>query len=76
MMVKFKQGCITNPETGKTKDVIVKAVTPNNLKDILIGGGLVLIGVTYLTSTAFRNGSEKFEDALDQVFEELDLFKD
>jgi len=59
-MIKFKQGAITNMD-GKVKDIIVKAAAPNKLKDALIGGGLVLMGVTYLTTTAFKYGSEKFE---------------
>lgn len=52
-MIKFKQGGITNPVTGVGKDIVVKSVTPNNIKDALIGGGIVLIGIIYLTSTAF-----------------------
>lgn len=75
-MIKFKQGCITNTETGAAKDVIVKAATPNKLKDILVGGGMVLIGITYLTVTAFRHGSEKYEEAEMQTFSDLDLFRD
>lgn len=75
-MIKFKQGCITNPDTGTKKDIIVKAKAPNNIKDTLIGGGLVLIGITYLTATAFRNGSAKFDEAEMQVFEDLGLIKD
>lgn len=38
-MIKFKQGNIGNPRTGEYKDIVVKAATPNSLKDILIGGG-------------------------------------
>lgn len=62
-MIKFTRGGVTNPETGVYKDIIVKAATPNSLKDILIGGSMVLMGVTYLTVTAFKNGSKAFEDA-------------
>ena len=75
-MIKFKQGTIGNPNTGVSKDVIVKAASPNSLKDVLIGGGIVLVGITYLTTTAFKNGSKKYEEAEMQVFEELDLFVD
>lgn len=75
-MIKFKQGCITNPETGVKQDIVVKAKAPNNFKDALIGGGLVLIGITYLTVTAFRNGSAKFDEAEMQVFDDLGLIKD
>lgn len=62
-MIKFTRGGVTNPETGVYKDIIVKAAAPNSLKDILIGGGMVLIGITYLTVTAFKSGSKAFEDA-------------
>ena len=75
-MIRFKQGFITNPETGMTKDVVVKTVTPNNFKDILVGGGMVLIGITYLTVTAFRYGSEKFEEAELRTLSDLDLLQD
>ena len=74
-MIKFKQGYITNKE-GLTKDIVVKAATPNTLKDALIGGGLVLLGVTYLTVTAFKNGAKKFEDAEFQALSDLGLIEE
>lgn len=75
-MIKFKQGTIGNPNTGVSKDVIVKAASPNSLKDVLIGGGMVLVGIAYLTTTAFKNGSKTYEEAEMQVFEDLELFLD
>lgn len=72
-MINFKQGSITNPKTGVTKDIVVKAVAPNNLKDIIIGGGMVLVGIVYLTLTAFKNGSRKFEAAECKTLSDLDL---
>ena len=72
-MISFKRGSITNPQTGLTKDIIVKSATPNTVKDILIGGGLVLMGITHLTVTAFRNGALKFEDAEFNTLKDLDL---
>lgn len=72
-MINFKQGSVTNPKTGVTKDIVVKAVAPNNLKDIVIGGGMVLAGIVYLTSTAFRNGSKTFEAAECKTFCDIDL---
>ena len=48
---------------GTIKDIVVKSATPNKFKDMLIGGGIVLVGIAYLTTTAFRYGSEKFEEA-------------
>lgn len=61
-MIKFKQGELENME-GTIKDIVVKSATPNKFKDMLIGGGIVLVGIAYLTITAFRYGSEKFEEA-------------
>lgn len=61
-MIKFKQGELENME-GTIKDIVVKAAIPNKFKDMLIGGGIVLVGIAYLTATAFRYGSEKFEEA-------------
>ena len=73
-MIKFKQGSITT-QGGVTKDIIVKAATPNTLKDILIGGSMVLAGLTYLTVSAFKYGAKKFEDAEFRAMDELGLFE-
>ena len=75
-MLKFKRGSITNPENGITKDIVVKAASPNNLKDILIGGGLVLVGITYLTNAAFNNGVYKFEEAEITAMRDAGVIKD
>lgn len=61
-MIKFKQGELKNME-GTSKDIVVKSATPNKFKDMIVGGGIVLVGIAYLTITAFRYGSEKFEEA-------------
>lgn len=72
-MIKFIQGHIVNTETGIKKDIVVKSIAPNKLKDALIGGGLVLIGIAYLTATAFKNGSMKYEAAEYDTFVDLGL---
>ena len=74
-MIKFKQGWIGTKE-GVKKDIIVKAAAPNKLKDALIGGSFVIGGIIYLTSTAFRYGSKKHEDAEIKAMEDLNLLKD
>ena len=61
-MIKFKQGELKNME-GTIKDIVVKSATPNKFKDMIVGSGIVLVGIAYLTITAFRYGSEKFEEA-------------
>lgn len=71
-MIKFKQGWIATKE-GIKKDIVVEAATPNKFKDIIIGGLLMTVGVAYLTTTAFRYGSNKFEEAEFETLEALDL---
>lgn len=61
-MINFTRGSVTNIKTGVIKDIVVKAKSPNKFKDILIGGGLVLAGIAYLTSSAFYNGAIKYEE--------------
>lgn len=39
------------------------AKAPNKVKEVLIGGGLIISGVSYLTYKAFRNGASAFDDA-------------
>ena len=53
-----------------------KTITGNKLKDILIGGGITLIGITYLTVTAFKNGCYTFEAEELQTMIDLGLIKD
>lgn len=74
-MIKSIYGPITNPVTGKSKDILVKC-KPNSLKDILIGGSLVAVGIAYLTVTAFKNGARAYEVEEFNVLKDLDLFKD
>lgn len=74
-MIKFKQGWIASKE-GNMKDIVVKAAAPNKFKDILIGGLLLTAGVAYLTTTAFRYGSKKFEEAEIETLGALNLLED
>lgn len=74
-MIKFKQGSISN-SFGNTKDIIVKATSPNKLKDIIIGGSAILVGIVYLTHTAFRNGSKAFDEAETKTLYDLGLIHD
>ena len=62
-MIKFNQGYVINEATGKRRNIVVKSATANTFKDILIGGSMVLVGIVYLTVKAFKNGSQKYEDA-------------
>lgn len=72
-MIKTKFGPITNPKTSETKDIVVNALSKESIKDILIGGGIVMIGITYLALSTFKNGAMAFEEAEYKTLEELDL---
>lgn len=74
-MIKSIYGPITNPKTGETKDIVVTALTSKNLRDFLIGGGIALIGISYLAISSFRNGANAFEEAEYETLESLNLFK-
>ncbi len=69
-MIKMKFGSIGNYETGKWEDIVVKAAAPNSVKEILMGAGLILAGIAYLTVTAFKNGAKAYEKA------EMDTLKE
>ncbi len=74
-MIKSIYGPITNPKTGETKDIVVTTLTSKNLRDFLIGGGIVLMGISYLALSSFRNGANAFEEAEYKTLESLNLFK-
>ena len=71
-MIKFKQGRIGTYE-GESKDIEVKALSANSMTETLIGVGLILVGVSYLTNTAFKNGSKAFEEAEYKTLDDLGL---
>lgn len=62
-MIKINRGSVTSIDGSKEADIIVKAAAPNDLKQILIGGGTVLVGIIYLTVAAFKRGAKAYESA-------------
>lgn len=62
-MIKINRGSVQSTDGKKKADIIVKAAAPNDLKDIVIGVGTVLIGIGYLTVTAFKKGAKAYECA-------------
>ncbi len=74
-MLKSKFGPITNPKTGKSKDIVVKFLTKENAKDMIIGGGLIAVGFAYLAISMYDNGAKAFEMAEYETLKSLDLFK-
>lgn len=71
-MFKSKYGPITNPETGESKDIVISDFS-NSLKDVVIGGAIVMVGVIYLTVSSFRNGSKAYDKTETQTLLDLDL---
>ena len=60
-MIKFNYGPITNCDHTKEANIVAKSYLPNTMKDTIIGGLITLIGIGYLTVTAFRNGATSYE---------------
>lgn len=71
-LIRFAQGAITN-QAGKREEIIVSSFAPNYLKDILIGGGLMLSGICWIAATAFRKGSHEYEVAEYETLKKLDI---
>ena len=72
--MKLSYGPISTND-GVSKDIIINKVIPNKPIDILIGGLLIMGGVLYLTSTAFRDGADAFEIAEFNTLDDLGLIK-
>lgn len=56
-------GNVVNPETNATEEVeldIIKALKP---KTLLIGGGLIAAGFTYICLSSYKNGADAFMNA-------------
>ena len=71
----MKKGPITNIQTGETKDIIVNVLSRKSLRDILIGGGITMIGIAYIALSTFKNGALAFEEAEYKTLETLGLLK-
>lgn len=60
-MINFIQGWVRANEDSPKCDVNVRAMCPTTLKGVLIGGGLILAGIGYITYEAFVHGSYMHE---------------
>ena len=70
-MIKKVLGDVWTLDKAKKADVVLKAAFPNNLKQMLIGGSLIISGIVYLTVGAFINGAVKSLEAEDEALEEI-----
>lgn len=62
-MIEVKNLSSLTNQLGETKNIIVKAKTPNTLKDVFVGGAMIFMGITYLTVAAFKHGAKAYEIA-------------
>lgn len=62
-MIKLRTGALFGgPGTDVAEtEVVIPVSSPIGLRDALIGGGMVVAGIAYLTYTAFSNGAKAFE---------------
>lgn len=62
-MIKLRTGALFGgPGTNVAEtEVVIPVSFPIGLRDALIGGGMVMAGIAYLTYTAFSNGAKAFE---------------
>lgn len=74
--MKFNLGNVVSMDGKKSSDIIVKAKLPNQIKEILVGGGLIVGGIIYLTTTAFYNGSLVFDEAEMKALDNIGALKD
>lgn len=72
-MIKKNIGYIKNINTGVVKDVVIKAAVPNKVKDIIIGGAMIVAGVGWLTYTAFVNGAATDMRAVTKTMKDVGL---
>jgi hypothetical protein len=74
-MIKIKTGSMFgSPGTNVCDhEVVIPVSSPFGLKDALIGGGMVLMGIAYLTYTAYMNGAKAFERAELHTMREADI---
>lgn len=57
--MKIKFGDLTRVDGDAIEEIIVKSSLLTQTKDILIGGGMILLGVGYLCCAAFKNGVDE-----------------
>lgn len=70
---KVNLGYIRTLDNTKKADIIAKSFLPTKVKDLLIGGGLVLLGGGYLLAKAFSNGANEAMHAQYDAEEECGL---
>lgn len=78
-MIKIKTGTTLGgvTEAGNiTKEIVVSTNRMLGLKNCLIGGGMVLAGITYLAYTAFSNGAKAFELAEMRTMKDCGIISD
>lgn len=61
---------------GETRDIVFKYFTKKSVKNILIGGGIMLAGLIYTAITCFHDGGKTFDMAEYDAMRELGIIDD
>lgn len=61
-MLKYNMGNVGSTDGSKYADIIVKH-NKKSVRDMVIGGAIAGIGITYMAITSFKNGANAFEQA-------------
>lgn len=66
--MKIKFGGLARVDGGASEEIVVKSSLLTQTKDILIGGGMILLGVGYLCCAAFKNGVDETAKAEQRAY--------
>lgn len=58
-MLHLNYGDISTEDQSRTEEIDV-SLKPSSIKDLLIGGALVITGIGYLVAKAFKHGSDEY----------------
>ena len=72
-MIKYEYGWISDTNGANKTPVIVKSALPCKASDLAISIGLMGLGITYLTISAFKHGARCHEKAEFDVLEKIGL---
>ena len=73
MIGKKAINTITSSSNGRSKDITVNALSKRNIKSIVIGTGIALVGMAYMGLSCFFNGAKEYDREECNVFYDLDL---
>lgn len=58
--MKLDFGSVGSTDGTKYSSIICKSVTGLKVKDLLIGGGLIISGILYISKMAYKHGANAY----------------